>query len=74
MGCHALLQGIFLTGIDPESLTFSTMAGRFFTTSTAWEASICTLLCVKQMTNKGLLHSTENSSQYSVMTNMGKES
>ena len=29
VGCHFLLQGIFDTGIEPESLT---LAGRFFTT------------------------------------------
>ena len=34
MGCHALLQGIFLT---QGSLTSPALAGRFFTTSTTWE-------------------------------------
>ena len=33
-----------------------------------------TLAYVTQITNKDLLHSTENSIQYSVMTYMGKES
>ena len=32
------------------------------------------LLYIKQITNKDLLYSTGNSSQYSVMTCMGKES
>ena len=32
------------------------------------------LLYIKQITNKDLLHSTGNSSQYSAMTYMGKES
>jgi len=31
MGCHFLLQGIFLTGVKPAS---PTLAGRFFTTVT----------------------------------------
>ena len=29
---------------------------------------------IKQITNKDLLYHTENSTQYSVMTHMGKES
>ena len=33
-----------------------------------------TLLCIKQRTNKDLLYSTGNSTQYSVMTYMGKAS
>ena len=41
-----------------------------------WEigADIYTLPYIKEMTNKDLLHSTRNSTQYSVMTYMGKES
>ena len=35
---------------------------------------IYTLLYIKQITNKNLLYSTENSTQYSVMTYMGIES
>ena len=39
MGCHALLQGIFLDpGIKPASLMSPTLASGFFTTSTTWEA------------------------------------
>ena len=39
MGCQALLQGIFLTqGIEPASPASLPLAGRFFTTSTTWEA------------------------------------
>ena len=34
---------------------------------------IYTLLYIKQITNKDLLYSTGNSTQYSVMTYMGKE-
>ena len=37
-GCHALLQGIFLTQGSNVSLMSSALAGRFFTTSTTWEA------------------------------------
>ena len=38
VGCHALLQGIFLThGLNPYCLSL-TLAGGFFTTSTTWEA------------------------------------
>ena len=38
------------------------------------EIDIYTLLYIKYMTNKNLLYSTGNSTQYSVMTYMGKES
>ena len=33
-----------------------------------------TLLYIKEATNEGLLHSTGNSTQHSIMTYMGKES
>ena len=41
-----------------------------------WEigTDIYTLLYIKQISNKDLLYSTGNSTQYSVMTYMGKES
>ena len=41
-----------------------------------WEIGIdiYTLLYIKLVTNKDLLYSTGNSTQYSVMTYMGKES
>ena len=41
-----------------------------------WEIGIdiFTLLYIKQITNKDLLYSTGSSTQYSVMTYMGKES
>ena len=41
-----------------------------------WEIriDIYTLLNIKQITNKDLLYSTGNSTQYFVMTYMGKES
>ena len=41
-----------------------------------WEigTDIYTLLYIKQITNKDLLYSRGNSTQYSVMTFMGKES
>ena len=35
VGCHALLQGIFL--IEPTSMS-PALAGEFFATSTTWEA------------------------------------
>ena len=39
VGCHALLQGIFLTqGSNPRLLTSPALAGMFFTTSATWEA------------------------------------
>ena len=38
VGCHALLQGIFLTqGSNLHLLTSPALAGRFFTTSATWE-------------------------------------
>ena len=41
-----------------------------------WEIGIdiYTLICIKWITYKNLLYSTGNSTQYSVMTYMGKES
>ena len=41
-----------------------------------WEIGIdiYTLLCIKQTTNENPLYSPGNSTQYSVMTYMGKES
>ena len=39
VGCHLLLQGIFLTqGSNPHLFTSPALAGRFFTTRTIWEA------------------------------------
>ena len=39
MGCHFLLQGIFLTqGFEPSSLVSPVLAGGFFTTNTNWGA------------------------------------
>ena len=41
VGCHALLQGIFLTqGLSPHLFTSSSLAGGFFTTSTTWKALV----------------------------------
>ena len=45
------------------------LASRFFTTSATRKTPY-----IKQITNKNLLYSTGNSTQYSVMTYMGKES
>ena len=43
VGCHLLLQEIFLTqGIKPESPVSPALSGRFFTTSAIWEASTLT--------------------------------
>ena len=39
VGCHALLEGIFL-GIEPASLMSRAVAGGFFTTSATWEAPL----------------------------------
>ena len=39
VGCHFLLRAIFPNpGIEPASLVSAALAGRFFTTSAAWEA------------------------------------
>ena len=58
----------FSLDIDPGVESLDLMA--------AWETEIdiYTLLYVKQITNKDLLYSTGNSSQYSVMIHMRKES
>ena len=38
VGCHALLQGIFLTqGSNPHLLHLPALAGGFFTTSAVWK-------------------------------------
>ena len=39
-----------------------------------FEIDIHTILYIKQITNKDLLYSTGSSTQYSIMTYMGKES
>ena len=38
VGCHARLQGIPDSRIEPASLVFPALAGGFFTTSATWEA------------------------------------
>ena len=38
VGCHALLPGIFPTQGSNPPLTSPALAGRFFTSSTIWEA------------------------------------
>ena len=44
VGCHALLQRIFLTqGSNPHS---PALAGEFFTTSATWEARVCVCVCI----------------------------
>ena len=41
VGCHVLLQGDLPDpGIEPASLLSLALTGRFFTTSTIWEAFI----------------------------------
>ena len=48
VGCHALLQGVFLTqGLNPR-LSSPALAGRFFTTSITWEAHLFTLYLTQQ--------------------------
>ena len=45
VGCHFLLQGIFLTqGLNLLLLHLSALAGKFFTSRTTWEASVFKLL------------------------------
>ena len=49
VGSHSLIQGILLThGSNPESLTSPALAGRFFTTSTTWEALVYTRVKLKE--------------------------
>ena len=38
------------------------------------QMDICILLYIKQITNKDLIHNTGNSTQHSVMTQLGKVS
>ena len=40
VGCHAFLQGIFPTQGSNPCLMSPALAGRFFTTSTTWEAHV----------------------------------
>ena len=42
--------------------------------SQMWQKWLCTHAYLKYVTNKSLLYSTENSTPYSVMTHLGKES
>ena len=52
VGCPALLQGIFLTqGLYPHVFMSPELAGRFFTTSTAWEAPYNEILSHKKELN-----------------------
>ena len=45
VGCHFLLQGnLHDPGVEPASLAFPALAGRFFTTSTTWEFPVPELL------------------------------
>jgi len=46
----------------------------FNTTFKKWEKNIYTLLYIKYITNKSLLQNTRESTQYFVVTYMGKES
>ena len=49
MGCHFLLQGIFLTqGSNIASVTSPAFAGEFFTASTIWEAHVQSLSHVQE--------------------------
>ena len=50
----------------------SCIADRFFTCWAPGEVPIYTILYIKLITNKDLLYSTGNSTQYSVMTYMAK--
>ena len=71
VGCHALLQPRDLSnpGIELTSLMPPALAGRFFTTIATWEAPY-----IRQITNKDLQHGTRNSTQYSEIIYMRKES
>jgi len=44
VGCHALLQGIFLPKESTPHLMSPALASRFFTTSTTWEMQIETTM------------------------------
>ena len=52
MGCHALLQGIFLTQGSKLCLLSVAMAGGFFTISTTWEVLLQDLT-PSQLPNQG---------------------
>ena len=51
--CHALLQ--WIPRMEPGSLMSPMLAGRFFTTSTTWEAPLTALLRNKSQTMKSAL-------------------
>ena len=48
MGCHTLLQGIFLTQGSNSSLISPTLVGRLFTPGATWEAHLCILFYMQQ--------------------------
>ena len=54
--------------------TYSYRGGRGKGTNWETETDLYTQLYVKYVTNKNLLYSTENSTQYFVIASMGKES
>ena len=90
VGCHFLLQRMKVKNqrevaqscpplSDPMDCCppGSSVHGIFQARVLEWGAiafSICMLLSIKYITNKDLLYSTGNCTQYSVMTCMGKES
>ena len=53
VGCHFLLQGVFLTqGSNPCLLHLPALAGGFFTTSSTWEAPIHACAHIKKKSVK----------------------
>ena len=56
MGCHALLQGIFLTqGSNPVSLMSPVLAGRFFTTSASGKPHMYTYTSIYSYSSTEIL-------------------
>ena len=66
------------TETDPQiykkNLWLPKRRGKGGGTNQEFGINIYTLLYIKQVINKDLLYSTGNSTQYSVMTHLGKES
>jgi len=75
VGCHYLLQRIFLTkGFNLHLLHHLHWHVDSLPLSHLRSTDIYTLLYIQYITNNNLLCSTEKSTQYSFMTYMGKES
>ena len=58
MGCHALLQEIWILLVTPASFASLALTGGFFTTRATWEAPVITMKGHKAKSAKDKVHET----------------